>query len=391
MTDCGLSAAVAQRWLGFSFVEIKMLLYLYAEMAAGLEAGGDAWLGPISQTELCRRAGVSLGKRQEVFRRVALECEIDETSDGCSLHARRYRLTCLAVAAAPGAIQAGDQLAESQTSLHEGIDQKMANGSENDPSDDQSKDQVVADGSENDPPVEQYVVSLVNQSEYEKITKLLSEFGATPIEAVGPASLPSYSLAARLARFAMIAMQQGVAAPQVALLLAEQPIDVLELELDYFLFRIEHGGKYGEGQTFPGWLVAAVRQQFGAPRGYRPGWHTWGQVEADPVEVAPPPAPVDSAEGLAAANGHGVSMGDAWGQVLAAMRASVAAATFDAFLAESAAVSFEDGRLTVGVKNAFIRTQLEQRFYATLRRRLAAAYGGPVELRFVVADLAAVL
>ncbi|MCX6065330.1 MAG: chromosomal replication initiator protein DnaA [Chloroflexi bacterium] len=76
----------------------------------------------------------------------------------------------------------------------------------------------------------------------------------------------------------------------------------------------------------------------------------------------------------------------AWQSVLGQLQMEMPRASFDTWVRDTRALSYEDGLLTVAVQNAYARDWLENRLLSTVARLLAGMMNRVVEVRFVVAS-----
>ncbi len=74
----------------------------------------------------------------------------------------------------------------------------------------------------------------------------------------------------------------------------------------------------------------------------------------------------------------------AWQSVLGQLQMEMPRASYDTWLRETKAVSYEDGLMTIAVGNAYARDWLENRLQSTVVRLLAGIMNRVVEVRFVV-------
>lgn len=74
----------------------------------------------------------------------------------------------------------------------------------------------------------------------------------------------------------------------------------------------------------------------------------------------------------------------AWQSVLGQLQMEMPRASFDTWVRDTKPVSYKDGRLTIGVRNAYARDWLESRLAATVNRLLAGIFNSTVDVHFVV-------
>ena len=74
----------------------------------------------------------------------------------------------------------------------------------------------------------------------------------------------------------------------------------------------------------------------------------------------------------------------AWQSVLGQLQMEMPRASFDTWVRDTRPVSYNDGRLTIGVRNAYARDWLESRLAATVNRLLAGIFNSTVDVHFVV-------
>jgi chromosomal replication initiator protein len=77
----------------------------------------------------------------------------------------------------------------------------------------------------------------------------------------------------------------------------------------------------------------------------------------------------------------------AWQSVLGQLQLEMPRASFDTWVRDTKPVSYQDGLLTVGVRNAYARDWLENRLVSTVNRLLLGITSSPVDVRFVVSGL----
>jgi hypothetical protein len=76
----------------------------------------------------------------------------------------------------------------------------------------------------------------------------------------------------------------------------------------------------------------------------------------------------------------------AWQSVLGQLQMEMPRASFDAWVRDTHAMSFEDGVLTVSVRNAYARDWLDSRLTSTVSRLLVGTLNADAAVQFVVAD-----
>src|SRR6266508_2222198 len=76
----------------------------------------------------------------------------------------------------------------------------------------------------------------------------------------------------------------------------------------------------------------------------------------------------------------------AWQSVLGQLQMEMPRASFDAWVRDTHAMSFEDGVLTVSVRNAYARDWLDSRLTSTVSRLLVGTLNANAAVQFVVAD-----
>jgi chromosomal replication initiator protein len=74
----------------------------------------------------------------------------------------------------------------------------------------------------------------------------------------------------------------------------------------------------------------------------------------------------------------------AWQSVLGQLQMEMPRASFDTWVRDTKPVSYQDGTLTVGVRNAYARDWLENRLSSTVSRLLVGIMNSTVEVNFVV-------
>ena len=73
-----------------------------------------------------------------------------------------------------------------------------------------------------------------------------------------------------------------------------------------------------------------------------------------------------------------------WQAALGELQLQLTKATFDTWLKNTGAVSYEDGTFVVAVENAFARDWLYNRLMSVVKRTLCTITHSTIELRFVV-------
>src|SRR6266545_1591185 len=76
----------------------------------------------------------------------------------------------------------------------------------------------------------------------------------------------------------------------------------------------------------------------------------------------------------------------AWQSVLGQLQMEMPRASFDAWVRDTHAMSFEDGVFTVSVRNAYARDWLDSRLTSTVSRLLVGILKANASVQFVVAD-----
>ena len=74
----------------------------------------------------------------------------------------------------------------------------------------------------------------------------------------------------------------------------------------------------------------------------------------------------------------------AWQSVLGQLQMEMPRASFDTWVRETKPVSYQDGALTIGVRNAYARDWLENRLASTVNRLLVGILNSSVDVHFVV-------
>ncbi len=78
----------------------------------------------------------------------------------------------------------------------------------------------------------------------------------------------------------------------------------------------------------------------------------------------------------------------AWQSVLSELQLEMPKASFDTWLSRTRSLSYENGTLTVGVPNAYIRDWLDSRLASTIDRLLVGIYSTNATVKFIVAAAA---
>src|SRR5512146_2626366 len=76
----------------------------------------------------------------------------------------------------------------------------------------------------------------------------------------------------------------------------------------------------------------------------------------------------------------------AWQSVLSQLQMEMPRASFDTWVRDTKLVSYQDGILTIGVRNAYARDWLEARLVSTVNRLLIGILNGNASVKFVVSD-----
>ena len=79
----------------------------------------------------------------------------------------------------------------------------------------------------------------------------------------------------------------------------------------------------------------------------------------------------------------------AWQSVLGQLQIEMPRASFDTWVRDTKPVSYQDGMLTVGVRNAYARDWLENRLATTVNRLLFGITSASVDVKFIVSGLEA--
>src|SRR6188474_3090663 len=74
----------------------------------------------------------------------------------------------------------------------------------------------------------------------------------------------------------------------------------------------------------------------------------------------------------------------AWQSVLGQLQIEMPRASFDTWVRDTKPVSYQDGLLTVGVRNAYARDWLENRLATTVNRMLFGITSSSVDVKFIV-------
>ena len=77
----------------------------------------------------------------------------------------------------------------------------------------------------------------------------------------------------------------------------------------------------------------------------------------------------------------------AWQSVLGQLQMEMPRASFDTWVRDTRPISYQDGTLTVGVRNAYARDWLESRLASTVSRLLVGIMRQAVDVNFVTATL----
>src|SRR5687767_11008805 len=76
----------------------------------------------------------------------------------------------------------------------------------------------------------------------------------------------------------------------------------------------------------------------------------------------------------------------AWQSVLGQLQMEMPRASFDTWVRDTRVVLYDEGIMTVGVRNAYARDWLESRLLSTVARLLAGMMDRTVDVRFVVTN-----
>ena len=74
----------------------------------------------------------------------------------------------------------------------------------------------------------------------------------------------------------------------------------------------------------------------------------------------------------------------AWQSVLGQLQMEMPRASFDTWVRDTKPVSYQDGMLTIGVRNAYARDWLESRLASTVSRLLVGIMNSSIAVNFVV-------
>src|SRR5829696_4808168 len=74
----------------------------------------------------------------------------------------------------------------------------------------------------------------------------------------------------------------------------------------------------------------------------------------------------------------------AWQSVLGQLQMEMPRASFDTWVRDTRPISYQDGTLTIGVRNAYARDWLESRLASTVSRLLVGIMNASVAVDFVV-------
>src|SRR4030095_6006511 len=74
----------------------------------------------------------------------------------------------------------------------------------------------------------------------------------------------------------------------------------------------------------------------------------------------------------------------AWQSVLGQLQMEMPRASFDTWVRDTRPVSYQDGTLTIGVRNAYARDWLESRLASTVSRLLVGIMNASVAVNFIV-------
>src|SRR5829696_1253337 len=74
----------------------------------------------------------------------------------------------------------------------------------------------------------------------------------------------------------------------------------------------------------------------------------------------------------------------AWQSVLGQLQMEMPRASFDTWVRDTRPISYQDGTLTIGVRNAYARDWLESRLASTVSRLLVGILNASVNVDFVV-------
>src|SRR6266508_2352482 len=76
----------------------------------------------------------------------------------------------------------------------------------------------------------------------------------------------------------------------------------------------------------------------------------------------------------------------AWQSVLGQLQMEMPRASFDTWVRDTKPISYQDGTLTIGVRNAYARDWLESRLASTVSRLLVGTLNTNASVQFVVAN-----
>src|SRR4030095_9337213 len=79
----------------------------------------------------------------------------------------------------------------------------------------------------------------------------------------------------------------------------------------------------------------------------------------------------------------------AWQSVLGQLQLEMPRASFDTWVRDTKPVSYQDGMLTIGVRNAYARDWLENRLSSTVNRLLFGVTSSTVDVKFIVSGMEA--
>src|SRR5512134_1158198 len=74
----------------------------------------------------------------------------------------------------------------------------------------------------------------------------------------------------------------------------------------------------------------------------------------------------------------------AWQSVLGQLQMEMPRASFDTWVRDTRPISYQDGTLTIGVRNAYARDWLENRLASTVNRLLVSVLNASVSVHFIV-------
>ncbi|HLO17030.1 MAG TPA: DnaA N-terminal domain-containing protein, partial [Anaerolineales bacterium] len=77
----------------------------------------------------------------------------------------------------------------------------------------------------------------------------------------------------------------------------------------------------------------------------------------------------------------------AWQSVLGQLQMEMPRASFDTWVRDTRPIAYQEGTLTVGVRNAYAREWLESRLASTVSRLLVGIMNANVAVNFVVNEL----